>query len=269
MKSKLFFTGLLMLAFLGVQSSLLAQKTETRNVSGFSAIEASSVFNITVNKSATESLVIEADENIMPYVRAEVKNGVLKLYLDNRKEINVKILKATIGIKELRKIKLSGACKLTSDDVFNIQSFNIQLSGACNLKLNIKSEELKLGTSGACNLDLVVETQVAKFDASGASSLQLQLKAEKAVFDMSGACKADIKGKVDKADFGLSGACSVKAEDLLCKVVSVESSGASKLELNVSERLNVNCSGTSNISYRGRPIVNSNTSGMSKVRSMD
>jgi len=269
MKSKLFFTGLLMLTCLCAQSSLLAQKTETRNVSNFSAIEASSVFNITLNKSATESLVIEADEDIMPYVRTVVKSGVLKLYLDNNKNTNVKTLKATIGVKELKKISLSGACKLASNDVFEAPTFNIQLSGACAIKLNVKTEKLKTDAGGACNLDLIVETQEAKFEASGASNLKLQLNAGKAVFDMSGAGKADIKGKADKAEFGVSGACSVKAEDFACKIVSVESSGAGNLTLNVSERLEVDGSGTSNISYKGRPVINSNTSGMAKVRSID
>jgi len=269
MKGKLFFGKLLALALLSLPHFLSAQVTETRNVSGFSAIEASSVFDITVNKSATESLVIEADEKIMPYVRTEVKNGVLKLYLDKNKVNNIKTLKATIGVKELKVVKLSGACKLRSSDIFNAPKFDIQLSGACAVKLSIKTDKLKVDASGASNLDLIVETRVAQFDASGASNFKMQLKAEKVAFNMSGSCKAEVKGVADEADFGLSGACTIKTNDLICKTVSVKTSGSSNLTLNVSERLGVSSSGASVVTYKGRPVVNINTSGSSKVKSID
>ena len=270
MKSKLFFSGLLVLALLNVNSALFAQITETRNVSGFSAIEAGSVFDITVNKADTESLVIEADETVMPFVRTEVKNGVLKLYLkDNHKAKNIRTpLKATIGVRELDKIILSGACKLTSDDVFDVRNFDIRLSGACTMKFNVKTGKLEADLSGASNLNLTAEAEKVKFDLSSASNLRLQLNANKAAFDMSGACKADIKGTVDKANFETSGACNIKADDLLCKIMLIEGSGASKLEVNVSEHLDVRASGACTVHYRGRPVININTSGASKVRSL-
>jgi len=268
MKHKLFFRGLLLLAFLSTSGFLFAQKTETRNVSGFSAIEAGSVFEITVNKSATESLVIEADEKVLPHVRSEVKNGVLKLYLDG-KVTNVKTLKATIGMKELKKIALSGASKLVSNDMFNVPTFDMDLSGACSAKLNIKTDKLNVDASGACKLDLVAEARKATFDASGSSRLTLRLTAAEAFFDVSGACKADIKGRADKAVFDVSGACNINAGEWACKVVSADCTGASKLTLNVSERLNVDASGASAISYKGRPIINVETSGTSKVKSAD
>ncbi|MCL2098686.1 MAG: DUF2807 domain-containing protein [Bacteroidales bacterium] len=261
MKRKLFFVGL----FLSLSAFLFAQKTETRNVSGFSAIDAGSVFNITVNKSATESLRIEADDDIMPYVRSEVKNGVLRLYVDKNNAKNIKTLKATIGVKDLKKVKLSGASKLTSDDLFNTPEFDIKLSGACAVKLNIKCNELDVDASGASNLDLEAETQEAEFDLSGASTLKLQLKAKKAEFGMSGAGKADIKGTADKAEFKLSGASTIKAGNFACEIVSVKSSGSGKLSVNASEQLVVNSSGASTVSYKGRPVVKINTSGSAKV----
>lgn len=269
MKAKLFFAGLLVLAFLGTSGSLFAQNKETRNVSGFSAIEASSVFDITVNKAGTESLVIEADEAVMPHVRTEVKNGVLKLYLDDYKGKNIKTIKATIGVKELKKVTLSGASKLTSEDVFNTQKFEMLLSGACALNLNIKADKLKVDASGASNVTLTAEVQDARFGASGASNLKVQLKASEVSFWMSGACKAEIKGTAHEAEYRISGACNVKAEDLICKTASVKSSGAGKLSLNVSERLDINSSGSGVVLYKGRPVLNMNTSGAAKVKSLD
>jgi hypothetical protein len=97
----------------------------------------------------------------------------------------------------------------------------------------------------------------------------MHLIVAKAFFDMSGACKVDITGKADKADYDMSGACTIKAADWPCKVVSADCSGAGKLELNVSERLNIDASGMSTVTYKGRPTVHLETSGMSKVKYVD
>jgi hypothetical protein len=270
MKSKLFFKGLLVLALLNVNSWLFAQVTETRNVSGFSAIEAASVFNITVNKASVESLVVEADEAIMPDVCTEVKNGVLKLYLKNsHKTRNIGTLKVTVGVKELKAVKLSGACKLASDDVFETGKFDIKLSGACGVKLNVKTNELDADLSGACHLNLTADVRKAEFDVSGAPNLKLDLKAANLSFDMSGASKVELKGTADKVEFEASGASTVKASALLCKTMVIESSGACKLEVNASERLTISTSGSSTVLYSGRPMINASTSGASRVRSME
>ena len=47
----------------GLTLSAFCQKTETRAVSGFTGIDASNAFEITVTKGNTESLTVEADEN--------------------------------------------------------------------------------------------------------------------------------------------------------------------------------------------------------------
>ena len=270
MKGKLFFGKLLALILLSMPFYLSAQVTESRKLSGFSAIEASHAFDIVVSKSATESVVIEADEKVMPYVRTEVKNGVLKLYLDKHNIDKIRILKATIGIKELNSVKLSGACKLKSKDIFNASAFEIQLSGASSAGLNVKANKLTVGISGASILTLDIDARdEAKFNVSGSSRLTAQLKTAKTDFGISGASRVDAKGNVDKADFGVSGSSVVKAGNLVCKTVSALCTGGSRLDLNVTDSLEVSSSGSSSVSYKGRPTVKSTVSGASRVRSAD
>lgn len=250
---------------------MFAQKTETRQVSGFTGIQASGAFKITLNKSATESLVIEADEDLLPYVRSEVENGVLKLYLDNKKKTKTIItLNATIGVKELKKVKLSGACKLIAKDRFETAAdFIIGLSGASRLDMSIKAKQLDLGVNGASSAELKVETKECSAGLSGASKLQLDLNASKAVFEVSGASKLQVGGSAERAKFETSGASNVKAADLAVEAAVVECSGVSAVEVNVSDRLEVECSGSSAVRYKGRPVLKIETSGSSKVKPLD
>jgi len=118
------------------------QKKETRTVSGFTGIDASGAFDITVVKDSTEALTIEADEAVMQYVRSEVKKGVLHLYLDNTKKVkNIKTLKVKVVMKNLDRATLSGAYKLTANGGMTVEMLSV-------------SEYVKLSNSGNVNLSL-------------------------------------------------------------------------------------------------------------------
>ena len=165
-----------------------SQKKENRPVSGFTGIDASSVFNITVTKGSTESLSIEADDNVIQYVRSEVRNGVLHLYLDNRNKLNnTKTLRASIVMKNLDKVTLSGACKLTANDLFTPEKFKGDCSGASSMEVNVNTGYLSIETSGACNVGIKANvTGDTNLDLSGASKIQGKLKAANVKFNSSG-----------------------------------------------------------------------------------
>ena len=244
------------------------QKKETRTVSGFTGIDASSVFDITVSRGSAESLVIEADDAIMPQVRSEVRNGVLRLYLDDEKKVkNVKTLKATVVMKNLEKVSLSGACKFTANDLFTPDRFKGDCSGASNLTLHVNTGELNIEASGACKIQIKANvTGNAKLDVSGTSKIQGELKAANVKFDSSGVSSVDLTGSATDFKINVSGTANVKTGDFSVKTATVESSGTSKVTLNVSDALNVNSSGASTIEYKGSPSIQANTGGASKIR---
>ena len=53
--------------------------TESRAVAAFTAIEATGIGNLKLRVGEADSLKISADENILPLIKSEVKNGVLVL----------------------------------------------------------------------------------------------------------------------------------------------------------------------------------------------
>lgn len=246
-----------------------SQKKEVRQVSGFSGISASSVFEITVTKGNTESLTVEADDAVMPYVRSEVKKGVLHLYLDNgnKKLSDVKNLKAYVVMKNLDNVSLSGACKLTSKDQFTPDQFKGDCSGASNMDLNLKANKLDFDMSGASSLTLNAEVAgEAEWDLSGSSKIQARINASKVSFSTSGLSNVELSGSCNKFDIETSGTSTISAFDFAAKTAFIESSGTSKLELNVTEKLKVESSGASTITYKGSPIVEQHNSGASKIK---
>ena len=244
------------------------QKKETRTVSGFTGIDASSAFEITVTKGSTESLIIEADDAVMPQVRSEVRNGVLHLYLDDEKKIrNVKTLKASVVMKNLDGVSLSGACKLTANDLFTSDRFKGSCSGASNLTLNVNTGELSIDASGAGKIQMKANvTGDAQLDVSGASKIQGELKAANVKFHSSGVSSVDLTGSATDFKIDVSGTSKIQAGNFAVKTATVGSSGTSKVTVNVAESLKVNSSGASTIEYKGAPAIQTNVSGASKIK---
>ena len=250
-----------------------AQKRETRQVSGFTGIDASSVFDITVSKGATESLVIEADDNVMQYVRSEVRNGVLHLYLDraaDRNLRNIRTLKASVVMKDLDKVSLSGVSKLTTNDLFTPNSFTGNCSGVSNLTVNVNTGTLNIEASGVSKIQLKANvTGDAKLSVSGTSNTQAELKAQNVRSNSSGTSKIDLTGSATDIRIEVSGTSKFQAENFTVKNATVNSSGAGNVTIHVTDNLTVNSSGASNVNYKGSPVINFNSSGAAKIRSIN
>ena len=57
--------------------------TESRDVSGFSEIALFGSGKVRVDVNGTESLIVEAEDNIMPLLKTEVRDGSLELSVES------------------------------------------------------------------------------------------------------------------------------------------------------------------------------------------
>ena len=201
-------------------------KSQNRSVSGFEGLDVSGGFEVHVTLGNTESVKIEADENLLNNIKTEVRSGVLHIYNDG--SLTTKnTMKAFITLKELNSLDISGGVKVIGNSTFKPKSFKMDLSGASNIKLDLQTQNLSA--------------------------------------DMSGASKVVLTGKADKLWLNMSGASDVDAASLEAKDVKVEASGASKVKVFAKESLNIDASGASQIKYKGSPSITSDTSGGTKI----
>ena len=229
--------------------SMFGQRVENRSVSDFTGIDASGAFEITVVKGNAEALTIEASDDVMPYVRSEVKNGVLRLYLESvPRRVNNRTVKAAVVMRDLDKVSLSGACKITANELFTPKTFNGDCSGSSGMTINVNTGQLSIKSSGSSNLQI-------KANVSGDTGI-----------NASGSSKIDLAGSAKNLTTNLSGASNFKAEDFIAGTVTIKSSGSCNVTINVTDALNVNSSGSSTVNYKGSPAITVNSSGSSKVR---
>lgn len=171
----------------GIQGSGTA-KSEQRDVSGFSKIEAGGAINLEIAIQDNYGVSIEADDNLLQYIKTETSGDTLKIFSEGRISPKTKI-NVKISMPELSDLDISGA-----------STANV---------VNAKSDSLDLTASGASKITVSGASASVKADASGASSIDAErLTVEKADVNSSGASRVIVSPSNDlNAD--ASGASSV------------------------------------------------------------
>jgi hypothetical protein len=165
--------------------------TESRPVSGFTAVELGGAGEVTIEQTGTESLTIVADQKFMKLLTAGVSDGTLRLgtkpnaMLMNREPITYRIT-----VKELTGVTITGSGSITVTEVSSTE-LQSRISG-----------------SGTITADGSADTQRIKISGSG-SFRGGELASKGATVDISGSGNTLIQVS-DSLDVRISGSGSVR-----------------------------------------------------------
>jgi hypothetical protein len=181
--------------------------TETRDVTGFTSVEAGGVFQVEVTAQKDFSVQLEADDNLLPLIRTEVINGKLVISNEKRLKSRSKIV-VRISAPDIEGIDVHGAAKLSLNDVKN-RSLKVDTSGASKVSVAGETGDLNIEVSGASKVDASgLNAENAVIDASGASSVLVNVMGDlKAA--ASGASKIKYNGTPRNIQKRTSGASKV------------------------------------------------------------
>lgn len=173
--------------FGGVHGSGI-RKTEKRDLPAFTSIETTGAFEVEVNCQKPASFEIEADDNLLPIVQAEVRNGVLHVSSTKGYSSSGGII-LRITVPDLESVKSTGAGKFHVTDVKN-DNFEIRSTGAAQVSVSGQSKSVKISSTGAGEIDAH------------------NLRANNADVNVTGAAGVDVNA-TDELDVTVSGAGSV------------------------------------------------------------
>jgi hypothetical protein len=203
------------------------QTTETRKVTDFTRVEVSGEFKVNLKQDSSSSLTINADDNLLKYIKTTVNGGKLHIY--TKKNIcSSGPMIINVGIHNITDVDASGAVEINS-----------------------------VGK---------IVTKDIHFDLSGATKVTMDLNAANVHTEGSGATRINLTGQASSHHVELTGAGRVNAFDFVVGDYNIDNSGATKCEINVLNSLNVHTSGASKIQYRGNPkTINNDKSGASSI----
>ena len=204
---------------------------EGRELTGFDRVKFSTVGEAEIVQGENEGIVIEAEDNLLPYITTGVFAGEMVIDVKPGVGINpTKTIHYKITMKNLKEVRTSGAVKVT------IRPMSV--------------DKLSVSSSGVGEIELV------------------DLKANSLKGDISGAGSITASGTSPSVDFNISGTGSIAAYNLKATSASVNISGMGSAQLWVTDTLNTHISGAGSVSYYGSPKVSQDNSGLGSAKSM-
>ena len=107
---------------------------------------------------------------------------------------------------------------------------------------------------------------IEAFSANGAGKIQISgVNNDKLQVSLNGAPTFTASGTTKMIGVDTNGAAKVDTHNLRAAHAIVDSKGVSKVDLGISDQLDVNVSGPSHVTYKGDPVVNKTVHGPGKV----
>ncbi len=200
--------------------------SETRAVEGFDEIDLRGTGEVRITVDGTESLAIEAEDNIIGHLTSGIRGSTLVLGVDRPIAPTTEII-YTVTMMSLEGIEISGSGSVAVSE-FATEGFLVDIGG-----------------SGSADVTEVV-----------AASVSVRI---------SGSGSVTIGGEAADLDLSISGSGAFDGERLEATSGSVDISGSGSATVNVSEILDVAISGSGSVQYIGDPSLAVDASGSGSV----
>lgn len=192
---------------------------EERDVKPFDAVSNTCPFDVIVEQSDEQYVIVEGDEEYFDRLHTDVRRGVLEISIDPARYRNVR-LRVRVGCPEINAITMSGSGSvICSSDIITIGVFDLRLSGSGEISIKkLKCAELKSSVAGSGDL------RISDLEAVGVS--------------------------VSMAGSGDWGASSIVTDDL--SIVLTGSGDVEIADVNVDGTLSASVAGSGDILINGK-----------------
>jgi hypothetical protein len=213
---------------------------ESRQVSGISGVEFAMPGNLTIEMGSTESLRIEAEDNLMAYIETDVRAGTL-------------VIETTSGINLQSTRPMNFYLTLTGLDTLAISS-----SGSVEAP-DMQAERFSIRVSSSGDLSMGdLECTSLQVDISSSGDVTMgTLSAERAEIRLSSSGNLEIAdGAMQEQDITLSSSGAYQARDVQSVTAHVSLSSSGSATIRVRDSLSGRLSSSGSVYYIGSPQVN-------------
>ena len=212
-----------------------AARIEDRHLSGFNAVHLAGSFDVYITQGATESVKVEAPEDVIGHIVTEVEGGVLKIYNKNdhfhwgdlfgggHRKIAI-----YVSAKDLNSISVTGSGDMFFKEGLHTNSLRLKVSGSGDMvgKINVKTLESSISGSG----------------------------------DMT------LSGHAENSTVSVVGSGDYRAHNLVTVNTAVRVAGSGDASINASNKVDASVSGSGDIRYTGgAKIISSSKSGSGDI----
>lgn len=229
--------------------------TRRVNIADFSRIETSRAVHLVVEKRSGREAIIEADDNIMPYVIVEVDGGCLNVGIDDDiKSLNNVTVKVTVPSDgNISAISASSASRVTVETEIKTPKLMLDASSAANINIT-KSDvgTCSIDASSAANVEGAIKADNCVIDMSSASDVNVALLAVKCDVTATSAASATLSGEAGDIEITVSSAAKVDAMDLNARNADVSASSGGSIKITCMKSIDASASSGGSVKYAAK-----------------
>ena len=153
--------------------------TQSRNVSGFEAVSFEGVARLVLEQTGTESLTISADDNILPLLISEVREGTLFLgFASDTNITDTEPIVFTLSVRTLTALTAAGVVEVDARGI-DSNRLDVIVSGVSNVTAAGRADRQNVVVSGVSTyLAENLESRVVVVDVSGPSRVVVNVSEE-------------------------------------------------------------------------------------------
>jgi Putative auto-transporter adhesin, head GIN domain len=193
--------------------------TSNRNETNFHAVKTQGSFDLYVTQGSEFSVRIEAEENLMKYILAEVVNG--ELVVKVKRGINLRPrqdMKVYVTAPRFKKLGIAGSGNIIAETKLSTD------------------EKIEFGIAGSGDI------KVSDVDAP------------KVIVRISGSGSALLAGATRDAELRIAGSGDIKCKELKTENTEVHIAGGGDVWSYCSQNLDVHIAGSGDVHYAGNPV---------------
>lgn len=218
---------------IGVTQGIGKSVKEDREIAGVRAVEISNQGDLFIELGEDESLVIEAQENLLPFIQSEVRDGTLRIFTSG-----TQVVRPTSSIRYYLTLKELDRVVLTS-------------SGDAHIP-GVKADEFTIRVTSSGDIEM---------EGLYADLLDVQISSSGNVLIQEGEVGEQMVMLTSSGDF--------EAERLKSEMARAMLTSSGNATIYVTEDLEASLSSSGDLYYRGNPTIKVNVSSSGNIVQLD
>jgi hypothetical protein len=226
-------------------------KTQTFDVSNFDRVRLDGFGDVYIHQGDVESLSVETDDNLLPYLEVNVSGNELKLGTKPGANLNPsQSITYNLTVKDLSGLSLNGSGKFIVSPIQS-DAMDLSINGSGNINIDdLSTGRLSLNLNGSGNIAIDKLTATA-LDTS-----------------VNGSGDVKLAGDAPTQKISFNGSGNYLAGDLKSETVDISIPGSADITVWVTDQLTAHINGSGTVRYYGKPTVDQSGNGSGKIVSL-
>lgn len=238
----------------------------------YTKIEASRGVKVEIEERTGDEVIIQANDNVMPYVEFEIEEGELEITIDDdiRSLNNVTVIVSLPANPNLTKVEASSAAFVQIQSEINVKVFRAETSSAAQIAFSRANvEQFAVEATSGSSVKGTLKADNGYFEASSAGDIEINVLSLRCSAKSSSGAKIRLEGEVGTLYAEASSAGNIIAYDCpALELVNAKASSGASIKVNSRKKLVAKASSAGSIRYEGDGTVSTEASSGGSIRRM-